>query len=498
MVDEHLLDAAARLEQQEQIWLFSLRRAPAWIEEIEGDDFYRPYLALVVEHDEGVVRAHDMKKDKPASEDLHRVILQAMLFPASGSGTAYRPREIRCDDEVYVAELQKLLAPLDIVVTTYLNLPAIDVCLREMAISFDVDGQARPHLVDIPGLETGQLAAFYLAAANYFQKAPWRKVADDQIVAVHIPSMAEPVYAVILGAGGEVEGLALYQTLGPLRYAQAGLPALPTGDGDNVISMLYSEMHEISFAELDALEFHQWPIAGPTAYPLLMKLGAMAALEQLTLTELQQLTAVITVLPAFVEAHMKRKPKKTVTDTVTLADGTEVKLVTPVEVPPPDPAEMAQTLSNMLANLDSDLPFDPTDLLASSFMDEYDYDDEEFALEIETFSEGWLPDNVKSRRRYAEDFVKPLATDLFDFLIDLSWQGYAASTMEKHEKNAWAIGWLMCNFRLAKQYDPTIFHRPPQLLEEFKQHFSAAKTRVASYEATWNKLGQFIIEEGYG
>jgi hypothetical protein len=72
----------------------------------------------------------------------------------------------------------------------------------------------------------------------------------------------------VMGSGGEVFGLAVYDTLEQAR--RIFRHDLPEEDaGQQALVLFYDGPTSMSFEDLDAIAEHGWPIAAPEAYPVL-------------------------------------------------------------------------------------------------------------------------------------------------------------------------------------------------------------------------------------
>jgi hypothetical protein len=104
---QNLLAKMGRLEQRQEVWLCTIRRAPAWITP-KRERPYRPFLFMILDDTTGAVLASNMRQEAPTPDVVLRTLAQAMLKPLLGSGGRRRPTEIWLD----CAGIAQALAPL--------------------------------------------------------------------------------------------------------------------------------------------------------------------------------------------------------------------------------------------------------------------------------------------------------------------------------------------------------------------------------------------------
>jgi len=126
-------------------------------------------------------------------------------------------------------------------------------------------------------------------------------VPGDTVIKVECDKFQSgPWYAVVMGQSGVQQGLAIYEDL-------AALQAMISGDASeeensrsmSVLSMMFSEAFEISVRELDAAEKHGWTVAGPEAYPLVLRVNPGLAMRPPLVWELELLEGCLRMIPEF-------------------------------------------------------------------------------------------------------------------------------------------------------------------------------------------------------
>jgi hypothetical protein len=128
-------------------------------------------------------------------------------------------------------------------------------------------------------------------------------VQGDAIIKVECDKFKSgPWYAVVMGQSGIEQGLAIYEDLAALRRMITGRASeAENAKGMSALSLMYSEAFDISPFDLDAIEKHGWPVAGPEAYPLVLRINPGPSLRAPLVWELELLESCLRTIPAFLE-----------------------------------------------------------------------------------------------------------------------------------------------------------------------------------------------------
>jgi tetratricopeptide (TPR) repeat protein len=279
-----------------EVWQADIRPMPAWITG-EGEP-YRPWVAVVINRTDDLVLAHQAAPERPPADWLWEAIRQAIRQPAIGE--PHRPGLI----EVGSAEQREALLPLldraGIECVAVEQLEHLESVLDSLAQHLAGQG-GPPSILDAPGMELAQVGSFYAAAAEFYRRMPWQRVPGDTVIKVECDKFQSgPWYAVVMGQSGVQQGLAIYEDL-------AALQAMISGDASeeensrsmSVLSMMFSEAFEISVRELDAAEKHGWTVAGPEAYPLVLRVNPGLAMRPPLVWELELLEGCLRMIPEF-------------------------------------------------------------------------------------------------------------------------------------------------------------------------------------------------------
>jgi hypothetical protein len=455
------LEKAAKLPQTTATWQATVRLAPAWVEQKDRPR-YRPHLVLVLDAESGAIRMLMMEEQRPAAEAILSLLANAISKPMMGAGGRYRPARVLIDDEELARALAPQLAEIGVGCDYATSLPALEAVLRELSAQLN-QGEARPGLLEAPGVTLPLLAEFYAAAAYFYQQASWRWVDNLAAIEVRYPATGPVRYAAIMGFGGQEFGLAVFPTMKDLRLQYSHLEPDRLMQKMTALSVTYGESDALPFDDLDAITEHDWPIAGPNCYPLVMKTIPPGELVSPSKEELALLAAALRTLPDFVAQHRS-------------SEGAALRA-----------AEDVFALPNVHANqqIAYRCPVDLPELAALR---------EQAAVsdaEIEKMIEDWYWDDE------SHAFARQIGALLLEFLDYLEWTGLSEQTLRKHEQNCWLIGKFTCDYGGFKTYTPAILQGGPRYLGEFRRKVSSSANAVNSYQVTWRKLGRFLREQDY-
>jgi hypothetical protein len=149
---------------------------------------------------------------------------------------------------------------------------------------------------------------FYRAAATFYRQAPWRSAGADEPIKIQCEQLeGGPRFAIVLGKKGKVKGLWLcddwetcflfeqaeYQTIAEqLRYT-----ALHFGDHTQVIPN-----------DLEEVRRHCFEVAGPRAFPVVLRKEPGGDFRCPAAGELELLEACLGIIPDFLKRAEDRKP----------------------------------------------------------------------------------------------------------------------------------------------------------------------------------------------
>lgn len=305
---EDSADLLALPQEPGDVWQADLRAMPNWI--VGEGQPYRPWVAMVVSRTEDLVLAHQMSPRRPPAEWLWEAVFQAVRRPAMGN--PHRPGTIEVASDEQREALLPHLQRAGIACVVPERLEFLDLVLQDMVQHFAPDG-GLPAILDVPGMEAAQVAGFYAAAAEFYRRRPWQRVPSDTPIKVECDKFESgPWYAVVMGQSGVQQGVAIYEDLAALlRMITGGGSEEENSRTMSALSLMFSEAFEIPVRDLDAAERHGWPIAGPEAYPLVLRINPGLATRPPLVWELELLEGCLSAIPEFL-AEKKAVSVKTV------------------------------------------------------------------------------------------------------------------------------------------------------------------------------------------
>lgn len=458
-----------KIRQSEADWLCTVRRAPFWIMPKKQPP-YRPYVVLVIDQDTGMIRQTKTLNERPAPETLLEILFKVMRGTLLSLGRGVRPARILLDDAELVQAITPPLEALDIRCERRASLPQIDAALLEMEAQM-TRREPIPGLLSIPGVSAPLVAELFAAAADYARQKPWRWIENWTPIEIHYPLDGGARFALVLGSSGEIFGLSLYESLADLDVLFSRATAEePHSRPLTWLSLVLEEATAMSFADLDAIEKHNWPVAAENAYPLVFKTtsGEDAWGKLPAASELYRLTAALRTIPGFVSQHLRGAgiSPPPVQETYNLPGvhaGQKIMLRFPAVATPKAVVKTPPT----------EIPPDIDPQILEAYIQDWHWDET------------------------SHQFARQVGILLFQFLDHLESTGLTRKTMRKHEKNCWCIGWLECSYGYHDTFTPAIFLGGPSFTIEFKRKVSDSEYAMKSYKATWRKLAKYVSSMGY-
>jgi len=282
-----------------EVWQADTRKLSVWL--TESGEPQRPWSVLVANRTDDLILAQDLTIEEPSADSLWHNILAAMLSPIAGE--PHSPGVVEVVSEDFYDALVPHLEPLGINCVVADRLDQMDFIFSEMERSLSGPEQG-PALIDTPGVTPKHVGGFFRAAAEYYEKTPWRNVPGDVPIHVRCDKYDNGNwYAVVMGQSGMTLGLALYEDLDVLK-------SLLREDEDanrrnSGLSVMYGESFEIAIRDLDAAEQNDWPIAGPEAYPLILRVNPGMAVRPPLAWELEFVEGCLRAIPSFVTRDAK-------------------------------------------------------------------------------------------------------------------------------------------------------------------------------------------------
>lgn len=300
-----------------EIWEAEMRRLPAWIQ-VAGEPT-RPWVLLVADVSNELILATEIAAEEPGVDWLLRGVWQAICRPAVGE--PHLPGVIQVASSEQRDILVVHLEPAGVRCVASGDLKHARRLIGELANHLARD-QGPCALLHSPGVTPTQLGSFFGAAADFYRCRPWRDIPGDTILRVACDTFdSGPWYAVVMGQSGVQLGLALYEDLDVLRAILSG----EFSDEENArlnsgLSVTYGQAFEMAPEDLDAAEEQGWLVAGPDAYPSVLRVNPGLAVRTPLKWELQLLEGCLRAIPEFLARHADsaQLPVALAGDTLTL------------------------------------------------------------------------------------------------------------------------------------------------------------------------------------
>jgi len=266
---DEMRDAVLGLPQENAVWIVSVRRLRAWVEE-EGEPI-QPWVVLCTTRSQGMILGTELYPVPPTPEDALGVLYDCMLEPTpSAGGMASRPSKIVFDDMKLSRALREELDAIGVRASFSNPPPEIDLIVASLSDHLHGDDD-----VELPGLLEGEgvtpqiAGAFFAAAADFYRAEPWIQLSNSQTLAVSFPPEDQTWYVTVMGQGGVEYGLILQPTWEEVerlfRKLDDPVGGIPS-EGWHSIS--FEPAHQMPFPDLEAIETYGWDVAAEDAYPL--------------------------------------------------------------------------------------------------------------------------------------------------------------------------------------------------------------------------------------
>lgn len=286
------------------VWQGGLVRLPAWITPGPGTAPYRPWGALWVSRQSGLLHL----KIEPAPESHGpQLLLQALLeFALDRRVGGQRPGGLEVGDDETRAWLTWALRDPELAIETVPGLAAVQEALARL----DAFVHGRPPLpgaLSGAGVTLARLGAFAEAARRFYAAAPWRWLTDEDLIQVESPVAPRGLgYVTVMGGAGRVYGLSFFDGPDDLEafLEQEDVEELAGVEGR--WSVLLGPITELPLADADLFREHRWPVAGPEAYPVAVRFGPGPGIQRPDAATLTYLEALLLALTDTTEGDIDR------------------------------------------------------------------------------------------------------------------------------------------------------------------------------------------------
>jgi hypothetical protein len=278
-----------------EVWQADVQRLPVWLD-VEGE-LTRPLVSLVADENE-LILATNISGAEPHEACLLKSVWQALMYPAIVEARLPGTIQVASDEqrEVLAAHLERL----GVQCVTNSELPQVRRLIATLVEHFG-GGSGPKSLLDSPGVTLSQLGGLFEAAAQFYRDRPWRRIPSDVIIRAACDRFtSRPWFAVVMGQSGIEQGMALYEDPELLdRLLNGDLTSEQHARRASTISLTFGEAYDISPVDVDAAAAHGWHVAGPEAYPCILRVNPGVAFRTLLKWELELLEGCLLAIPKF-------------------------------------------------------------------------------------------------------------------------------------------------------------------------------------------------------
>jgi len=293
-----------RVPKVDNTWLAGFRQFPKWVES-DGERVL-PWVVLVVNRDSGLVVTTKLVTEEPTTDLLWDELAEAIRRPSKAQ--PYRPTRIQVEPNVRWNELRPHLGEIGIELETTRELELLDVTFEDLK-QYMTEDEA-PGLLDMPRVTPEIVGRFFKASADFYRKAPWRLLGDENAIKVECDKFQSgPWYAVIMGQSGITLGLVLYEDLDVLKALWAkDFPDRESARRSVALAVTFDSKLNLNAKDFDAVQRYGWDVAGPEAYPLVYRKEPGMTIRSPLSWELVLLEGCLQAIPDFTS---QRKPGDT-------------------------------------------------------------------------------------------------------------------------------------------------------------------------------------------
>lgn len=278
-----------------------------WPEEIDGPGGlrFRPRMPLWIDTESQTI--HPSSPLTPA-EDASAASLQALAqFVSSLLEDKACPQRLEVADAELAEYLQHELNGTGIEVELRNPLPELQEVFDHMLNAIGEAAPPIPSLLAARGVTIEKVRSFAEAAVAYYRAAPWQYLCDEDLI--HIESPKPPrgmAHCVVLGAGGQALGLALYPSRAAYdRFFHAGMEGqVDENLVEGLTQFMFDDADENPSVDTKLWREHDLPVAHEHAYPFLMKYGRNGKPARPTVGELAFIEGLLRALASSGEAEI--------------------------------------------------------------------------------------------------------------------------------------------------------------------------------------------------
>ncbi|MBW3622000.1 MAG: hypothetical protein KY468_01160 [Armatimonadetes bacterium] len=275
-------------------WQVSVR--PLSISVSEGEqESWQPRILLIVEAGTGAVLGHRLLQPDADPDLVLDLLLSTMSAPALGEPR--RPRILETDTEQLLPFLKELSDQMGFEIRQSPDLPELSYAIH----SFEEFVQHAPGLyLDEEGADPKAIAAFFQSAAAFYRAAPWERIHDSEPLTLFYEDWEAPKYAVVMGYGGIIRGVALYDDAEDLADLYEDVPLDPSELECTAVT--FEDREELSEDQWEEIRSNGWEVASEEAIPLAIRTDAIGPPRNPSMEQLRHLEIALYLLPEIVKS----------------------------------------------------------------------------------------------------------------------------------------------------------------------------------------------------
>jgi hypothetical protein len=149
---------------------------------------------------------------------------------------------------------------------------------------------------------------FYRAAATFYRQAPWRSAGADEPIKLQCEQLeGGHRFAIVQGKKGKVKGLWLCDDWKTCILVQRGRYEA-IAEHLRYMALHFGDRTEVSPNDLEMAQRHGFEIAGPRAFPVVLRKEPGGDFRSPDAGELELLEACLGIIPDFLKRAEDRKP----------------------------------------------------------------------------------------------------------------------------------------------------------------------------------------------
>ncbi len=282
-------------------WVVGRLTSPFYI--IENGP-HRPEMDLCLELPEGIVVGFDVLDPggprQPFAETLKKIMESPMAGPPR------RPARIRVADDQLAAEICEEMPDIDIDVAPT---PELDEIIMHMKDNMPEEDPADMSYFEKGTIPPDTIGFLFEAAEMLYNTAPWNSVYDSDIFRLDIPELGvEGACLSVIGAVEDITGFMIFPSYRGYqnfrKLAKEGIPPDgPVDMGTELLSLNYVPGADLPESMRKETARHNWPVAGPDAYPRVTNLESDCMYRPLTENDIRIVAHCALSLSLFIEKH---------------------------------------------------------------------------------------------------------------------------------------------------------------------------------------------------